>query len=118
MKRFVVVKCKVNDIPEAFIQDISELSLDTIVCAGDLSFPQGTILTPAKTALYGVITSRVIEEELPAEEEEKEGEEGAEPEEGKEKAEGAEDSDAAKEKESKESDKSGEKQGKSKKEKS
>ncbi len=86
MKRFVKVKCLPGDIPEVFTQDITELSSGTVVYVRDLEFAEGTILTPPKTALYGVTKARIATED--EEVETKEGaEEGAETKDGEAKAE-------------------------------
>lgn len=63
MKRFVKVKCKAKDIPESFTHDISELAAGKVFYTRDIQFPQGKVLTPAKTALYGVTRGRKKEEE-------------------------------------------------------
>jgi large subunit ribosomal protein L25 len=65
MKRFVKVKCHPQKIPAEFTQDVTDLAAGSIVYAGDLQFPQGTILTPPKTALYGVTSARAEVEETP-----------------------------------------------------
>ncbi|MFC1584881.1 50S ribosomal protein L25 [Fibrobacterota bacterium] len=88
MKRFVKVKCKVRDIPDAFEQDVSDLALNAIVYAQDLEFLEGTIITPPRTALFGVTPAHKVEEVLPEPGAEVEGEEGAE-EEGNQEAKGA-----------------------------
>jgi large subunit ribosomal protein L25 len=63
MKRFVKVKCKVGDIPETFEQDISDLTCGTVVYTQEIKFEKGEIITPPRTALYGVKISRKIEDE-------------------------------------------------------
>jgi len=63
MKRFVRVKCKAKDIPESFTQDISELTAGTVFYTRDIKFPEGVIVTPPKTALYGISRGRKKEEE-------------------------------------------------------
>lgn len=66
LKRWVKVRCKVQDIPAVFTQDISNMHNGEVVYAKDLVFPQGQILTPAKTALYAVTVSKAEEEVKPA----------------------------------------------------
>jgi len=85
MKKFVKLKCKIADIPEIFTMDISDLHTGDVVYAKDLKVANASILTPPKTALFGVTGKsgvQEIEEPTPAT-----PEEGAEGEEDK-KAEG------------------------------
>ena len=65
MKKFVKVKSKVQDIPDSFEWDVSELSAGIIIYVKDLKFPKGTFVTPAKTALFGVTTGKTDEEVAP-----------------------------------------------------
>ncbi len=62
MKKFVKLRAKVQDIPEKFNFDISDLNSGTIVYVRDLKFDKGTFVTPPKTALYGVTTGKAEEE--------------------------------------------------------
>lgn len=62
MKKFVRLRAKVQDIPEKFNFDISDLNSGTIVYVRDLKFEKGTFVTPGKTALYGVTTGKAEEE--------------------------------------------------------
>ncbi len=58
MKKFVKVKCRAQDIPEAFERDVTGLSMDTVIYARDIEFSKGQIITPDKTALYGVTAGK------------------------------------------------------------
>jgi large subunit ribosomal protein L25 len=68
MKKFVKVRAKVQDIPDKFNMDVSEVTSGTIVYVKDLKFDKGTFVTPGKTALYGVTTGKAeaVEEAKPA----------------------------------------------------
>jgi large subunit ribosomal protein L25 len=68
MKKFVKVRAKVQDIPDKFHMDVSEVTSGTIVYVKDLKFDKGTFVTPGKTALYGVTTGKAeaVEEAKPA----------------------------------------------------
>ncbi len=61
MKKFVTLRARVKDIPEKFLNDVSEMSSDKIFYVRDLVFEKGRIMTPAKTALYGVSSGRKAE---------------------------------------------------------
>jgi len=63
-KKTVKLKAKVNDIPESFTVDVSGLEQGQTVYVRDLKFEKGAIVTPGRTALFGVGTGRA-EEELP-----------------------------------------------------
>jgi large subunit ribosomal protein L25 len=58
MKKFVRLRAKVADIPEVFDIDVSDISQGTIFYVKDLKFPQGTFVTPGKTALFGVTSGK------------------------------------------------------------
>lgn len=58
MKKFVKLRAKVQDIPESFNQDVTDLNSGTIFYVRDLKFEKGTFVTPGKTALYGVTTGK------------------------------------------------------------
>ncbi len=58
MKKFVTLKCKVGDIPEAFDNDVSDLKATQVVYVRDLVFEKGRFITPAKTALFGISKGR------------------------------------------------------------
>ena len=62
MKKFVKLKAKVQDIPDDFDIDVSELTSGTIFYVRDLKFAKGSFVTPPKTALFGVTTGRKEEE--------------------------------------------------------
>jgi len=66
MKKFVKLRAKVQDIPDKFDMDVSELRSGTIFYVRDLKFEKGTFVTPAKTALFGVTTGKAEVEETPA----------------------------------------------------
>jgi large subunit ribosomal protein L25 len=67
MKKFVKLRAKVQDIPDKFDMDVSEIQSGTIVYVRDLKFDKGTFVTPGKTALYGVTTGKAeVEEVKPA----------------------------------------------------
>jgi large subunit ribosomal protein L25 len=66
MKKSVKLRAKVQDIPENFNMDVSELRSGTIFYVRDLKFEKGTFVTPGKTALYGVTTGKAEVEETPA----------------------------------------------------
>ena len=66
MKKFVKLRAKVQDIPDKFDLDVSDLHSGTIFYVRDLKFEKGTFVTPAKTALFGVTTGKAEVEETPA----------------------------------------------------
>jgi large subunit ribosomal protein L25 len=67
MKKFVKLRAKVQDIPDKFDMDVSEINSGTIIYVRDLKFDKGTFVTPGKTALYGVTTGKAeVEEVKPA----------------------------------------------------
>lgn len=66
MKKSVKLRAKVQDIPENFDMDVSELRSGTIFYVKDLKFDKGTFVTPGKTALFGVTTGKAEVEETPA----------------------------------------------------
>ena len=65
MKKFVKLRAKVQDIPDKFDLDVSELRSGTIFYVKDLKFEKGTFVTPGKTALFGVTTGKAEAEETP-----------------------------------------------------
>lgn len=78
MKKFVKLKCKVADVPEIFTMDISDLHTGDVVYAKDLKVKNANMLTPPKTALFGVTGKPGVQEiEEPVPETSAEGEEGA-----------------------------------------
>lgn len=66
MKKTVKLRAKVQDIPDKFDMDVSELRSGTIFYVRDLKFEKGTFVTPGKTALFGVTTGKAEAEETPA----------------------------------------------------
>ena len=66
MKKFVKLRAKVQDIPEKFDMDVSEIRSGIIFYVRDLKFDKGTFVTPGKTALFGVTTGKAEVEETPA----------------------------------------------------
>jgi large subunit ribosomal protein L25 len=58
MKRFVQIKCNPNSIPEAYDQNIDDLAAEQVIYARDIDVENGSMVTPAKTALYGVSKGR------------------------------------------------------------
>ncbi len=58
MKKFVTLRARIKDIPEKFVHDISDMPAGKIFYVRDLVFEKGRILTPAKTALYGIAGGR------------------------------------------------------------
>ncbi len=61
MKKFVKLRAKIQDIPEKFDLDVTELKSGTIFYVRDLKFEKGTFVTPPKTALFGVTTGKAEE---------------------------------------------------------
>ncbi len=61
-KKIVKLRAKVQDIPESFVIDISELETGKTFYVKDLKFDKGTFITPPRTALFGVGTGRKEEE--------------------------------------------------------
>jgi large subunit ribosomal protein L25 len=66
MKKSVKLRAKVQDIPDKFDLDVSDLRSGTIFYVKDLKFEKGTFVTPGKTALFGVTTGKAEVEETPA----------------------------------------------------
>ncbi len=64
MKKYVKLRAKVQDIPDKFDMDVSELAQGTIFYVKDLQFAKGTFVTPGKTALFGVTTGKAEVEEV------------------------------------------------------
>lgn len=62
MKKFVKLRAKVQDIPEKFDLDVSDLKSGVIFYVKDLKFEKGTFVTPGKTALFGVTSGRAEDE--------------------------------------------------------
>lgn len=66
MKKTVKLRAKVQDIPDKFELDVSDLRSGVIFYVRDLKFEKGTFVTPGKTALFGVTTGKAEAEETPA----------------------------------------------------
>jgi large subunit ribosomal protein L25 len=62
MKKFVKLRAKVQDIPEIFDLDVSDLKSGVIFYVRDLKFEKGSFVTPGKTALFGVTSGRAEDE--------------------------------------------------------
>ena len=65
-KKFVRLRSKIQDIPDAFHLDISELPAGKTFYVKDLQFDKGTFVTPPRTALFGVSEGRKQEESTSA----------------------------------------------------
>ena len=61
-RKNVQVKCKIQDIPENFTIDVSNMKQGENFFVKDLKFGKGTFVTPARTALFGVGQAHVEEE--------------------------------------------------------
>ncbi len=61
-KKFVKLRAKVQDIPDAFHLDVSNLNSGTTFYVKDLNFDKGTFVTPPRTALFGVGEGRKQDE--------------------------------------------------------
>jgi large subunit ribosomal protein L25 len=53
-KKFVRLRAKVQDIPDTFTIDVSDMKNGVTFYVKDLQFDKGTFVTPARTALFGV----------------------------------------------------------------
>jgi large subunit ribosomal protein L25 len=65
-KKFVKLRAKVQDIPDAFHLDVSLLNSGTTFYVKDLNFDKGTFVTPPRTALFGVGEGRKQDESAAA----------------------------------------------------
>jgi large subunit ribosomal protein L25 len=65
-KKFVKLRAKIQDIPDSFKQDVSNLEAGKTIYVKDLAFDKGTFVTPPRTALYGVSEGRKQAEETAA----------------------------------------------------
>ena len=65
-KKFVRLRAKIQDIPDSFHMDVSNLEAGKTFYVKDLQFDKGTFVTPPRTALYGVSEGRKQAEETPA----------------------------------------------------
>jgi large subunit ribosomal protein L25 len=65
-KKFVKLRAKVQDIPDAFHLDVSLLNSGTTFYVKDLQFDKGTFVTPPRTALFGVGEGRKQDESAAA----------------------------------------------------
>jgi len=61
-KKSVKLKAKVQDIPETFTIDVSDLETGKTFYVRDLKFEKGVFVTPGRTALFGVGTGRKEDE--------------------------------------------------------
>lgn len=61
-KKFVKLRAKVQDIPDSFHLDVSNLNSGTTFYVKDLQFDKGTFVTPPRTALFGVGEGRKQDE--------------------------------------------------------
>lgn len=61
-KKFVRLRAKVQDIPEAFTIDVSDLQSGQTFYVRDLKFDKGVFVTPPRTALFSVSAGRKSEE--------------------------------------------------------
>jgi large subunit ribosomal protein L25 len=61
-KKFVKLRAKVQDIPDAFHMDISAMESGKTFYVKDLQFDKGTFVTPPRTALFGVGEGRKQDE--------------------------------------------------------
>src|SRR5690606_4570363 len=62
-KKFVKIRSKIQDIPEVFHVDVSEMAAGTTFYVKDLKFDKGTFVTPPRTALFAVSEGRRQQEE-------------------------------------------------------
>ncbi len=65
-KKYVLLKAKIRDIPDNFTIDVSGLKTGDTIYVKDLKFEKGVVLTPGKTALFGVGFAKVEEEVVAA----------------------------------------------------
>ena len=61
-KKFVRLRTKIQDIPDSFTLDISNMEAGKTFYVKDLQFDKGTFVTPPRTALFGVSEGRKQEE--------------------------------------------------------
>src|SRR5690606_16097117 len=57
-KKFVKLRAKVQDIPDSFHIDVSEMPSGKTFYVQDLQFDKGVFVTPPRTALFGVSEGR------------------------------------------------------------
>ncbi len=62
-KKFVKIRSKIQDIPDVFHIDVSEMAAGTTFYVRDLQFDKGTFVTPPRTALFAVSEGRRQQEE-------------------------------------------------------
>ena len=62
-KKFVKIRARVQDIPEVFHIDVSELAAGKTFYVSDLQFDKGSFVTPPRTALFGVSEGRRQQQE-------------------------------------------------------
>jgi len=65
-KKSVKLKAKVQDIPESFVIDVSDMETGKTFYVRDLKFEKGVFVTPGRTALFGVGTGRKEDEAIAA----------------------------------------------------
>ena len=65
-KKFVKLRAKIQDVPDAFKMDVSNLEAGKTFYVKDLQFDKGTFVTPPRTALFGVSEGRKQVEETAA----------------------------------------------------
>jgi large subunit ribosomal protein L25 len=61
-KKFVKIRAKVQDIPDVFHIDVSNMPAGKTFYVADLQFNNGSFVTPPRTALFGVSEGRRQEE--------------------------------------------------------
>lgn len=70
-KKFVKLRAKVQDIPDSFNIDVTEMPAGKTFYVKDLSFDKGVFVTPPRTALFAISEGRKKEEAAPAEDKKK-----------------------------------------------
>ena len=65
-KKFVRLRTKIQDIPDSFTLDISNMEAGKTFYVKDLQFDKGTFVTPPRTALFGVGEGRKQDESAAA----------------------------------------------------
>ncbi|OYT16281.1 MAG: 50S ribosomal protein L25/general stress protein Ctc [Bacteroidetes bacterium 4572_77] len=76
--RTIPVRGLVDDMPDSFVIDISELEINNNIKVGDLDYGKLTAQLPDRLLVVGVKTARGADEDEEDEDEEGEGEEGEE----------------------------------------
>lgn len=70
-KKFVKLRAKVQDIPDVFNIDVSDMPAGKTFYVKDLQFDKGVFVTPPRTALFAISEGRKKEEAAPAEDKKK-----------------------------------------------